>query len=184
VSPTRSSALAAAALAALAAGLGGCGGGGDKPATTATGASATAGTVATSPPAPTSTAPATSAPTTPAPPATGTTTSPGGDSGGERRRGRDGGTEPARTELELKVSGARISPRQAGVAPFIAVRVTLVAEDGAAHTLVIGPQRLTVGPGKPRASATLPGLKPGRSYRGALEGGQTVRILSTSEPGP
>jgi hypothetical protein len=95
-----------------------------------------------------------------------------------------GGSEPARTELALSISSRGISPKQAGVAPFISVRITLSTKDGAAHVLSIGGHTLKVGPGAKRATATLAGLRPGRSYTGRAEAGQAVRILSTSEPGP
>jgi hypothetical protein len=80
--------------------------------------------------------------------------------------------------------GTRFTPQSAGVAPFIAVKVTLVARDMGMHALTIGGTTLVVDRGHPRATATLPGLRPGRSYVGHTSRGQTVRILSTSEPGP
>jgi hypothetical protein len=95
-----------------------------------------------------------------------------------------GGSEPARTELALGITGQVIAPKQAGVAPFVSVRITLTSKDGAAHVLAIGGHILKVGPGAKRAAATLAGLRPGRSYTGHGESGQTVRISSTSEPGP
>jgi hypothetical protein len=70
------------------------------------------------------------------------------------------------------------------VAAFISVRVTLVAKDRAMHALTIGGKTLTVGPGRPTATVTLAGLRPGKSYAGRTSRGQTVRIVSTSEPGP
>jgi hypothetical protein len=160
----------------LAAGLAGCGGGDKKATSTAAGAPTAAQTAAQ--PAPTATAPAATAttptPTQPAP----TTTSP------QASPGAGGGTEPARTELTFTVAGTRITPQTAGVAPFISVRVTLVTSDRRMHALTIGGKTLTVGPGRPSATATLAGLRPGRSYVGHTSRGQTVRILSTSEPGP
>jgi hypothetical protein len=95
-----------------------------------------------------------------------------------------GGSEPARTELALSITSQGISPKQAGVAPFISIRITLTTKDSSAHVLTIGGHTLKVGPGRKRATATLAGLRPGRSYTGRTEGGQTVRILSMSEPGP
>jgi hypothetical protein len=115
-------------------------------------------------PAPTTTTPSAKAPSATAPPA--------------------GGSEPARTELALTATRRGITPAHAGVAPYVSVRVTLTSADGSAHTLSIGGRTMKVGPGVKRATATLAGLRPGRSYSGRSESGQTVRILSTSEPGP
>jgi hypothetical protein len=107
-----------------------------------------------------------------------TTTSP------ESQPGGGGGEEPARTELTLKATSAGISPRQAGVAPYISVKVTLVSKDGSAHKLTIGGETLSVGGTRKSEFVTLPGLRPGRSYVGRDSSGTTVRIRSTSEPGP
>jgi hypothetical protein len=161
----------------LAAGLAGCGGGAKKPAGAGEGIRGAPTVPVTTPQ---------TAPVTPAPPATATapaqpaptTTAP------QASPGAGGGSEPARTELTFTVAGTRITPQRAGVAPFISVRVTLMARDKAMHALTIGGKTLTVGPGRPSATATLAGLKPGQSYAGHTSRGQTVRILSTSEPGP
>jgi len=160
----------------LAAGLAGCGGGDKKPADAGAGirGATTAPPTTPQPPAArptTSTAPS---PSQPAP----TPTSP------QAAPGAGGGTEPARTELTFTAAGTRITPQTAGVAPFISVRVTLVSKDTAMHALTIGGKTLTVGPGRASATVTLAGLKPGQSYAGHSSRGQTVRILSTSEPGP
>jgi hypothetical protein len=156
----------------VAAGVAGCGGG-DKA------ASSTVGRVNSAPTASQTTpqagpAPSPTQPTQPSKPPP-TTTSP---------QAAPGGSEPARTELTFTATKGGISPGQAGVAPFISVRITLVSSDGTAHTLTIGGHTLSVGPGQKSAPVTLPGLKPGRSYTGRADGGRTVRILSTSEPGP
>jgi hypothetical protein len=152
----------------------GCGGG-DK--STGTGASVptavqTASQGVTAPPS------TQAAPAQPAkPPAT--TTSPQATPGGA-----GGGTEPARTELTFTATSGGIEPRKAGVAPYVAVKVTLRSKDGSAHTLTVGGKTLKVGGTRVSAFATLPGLRPGAAYTGRADGGRTVRILSTAEPGP
>jgi hypothetical protein len=158
------------------AGLAGCGGS-DKKATTSAVAS-----VPTTPTAPTQTAPpvtptaTTPAPTTPTATATTpakpppTTTTPGG-------------SEPARTELELRGTRAGVQPLRAGVAPYVSVRITLTSEDGSAHTLTIGGHTAKVGGSRTSAVLTLPGLRPGKSYKGTADG-KAVTIRSSSEPGP
>jgi hypothetical protein len=160
----------------LAAGLPGCGGG-DKQDTGS-------GTVTSAPttvePAPTQTAPAPPTGTTetaPAQPPPTTSTSP------ESAPGGGGDEEPARTELEFRGTRSGVKPLQAGVAPYISVRVTLTSEDGSAHTLTIDGHTAKVGGTRTSAFFTLPGLRPGKSYTGTADG-KTVRILSTSEPGP
>jgi hypothetical protein len=163
-------------------GLAGCGGSDKKPASAGAGIrGAPVAPTVPSPTGPTGAAPAVTA-TTPAKPPVRTTTSPssrGGGGGG----GGGGGTEPARTELTFNATAAGISPKQAGVAPFIAVRVTLVSKDGKAHTLAFGGRRVAAAANS-RATIILPGIGPGHSYVGRFDGGTTVRILSTSEPGP
>jgi hypothetical protein len=160
----------------LAAGLPGCGGGDKK---------GVADTVTSTPPAtqpvPTQTAPAPPAATTPtetapAPPPT-TSTSPESSPGG------GGDEEPARTELEFRGTKSGVKPLQAGVAPYISVKVTLTSEDGSSHTLTIDGHTAKVGGTQTSDSFTLPGLRPGKSYTGTADG-KTVRILSTAEPGP
>lgn len=116
--------------------------------------------------------------TTPKPPPPTTSTSP------ESAPGGGGGEEPARTELTFTGTSAGVKPRQAGVAPYISVKVTLASKDGSSHTLTIAGKTLKVGGTRKSAFFTLPGLRPGRSYKGVVDGGTTVRILSTSEPGP
>ncbi|MEA2411840.1 MAG: hypothetical protein QOC77_2401 [Thermoleophilaceae bacterium] len=182
---SRVAVLAAAGVVALA----GCGGGSGGGGSATTAASAPTATTATSPaPAPPATA------TTPAPtasaPATPTTTTPqeapgegNGSAGGGSGGGGTGGTEPARTELTFTGSSAGVTPRSAGVAPYISVKVSLVSKDGSAHTLTIGTHTAQVGGTRKSAFFTLPGLRPGKSYTGSADG-KAIRILSTSEPGP
>jgi hypothetical protein len=154
--------------------IAGCGGGDKKaastgavsapvPAQTAPPQSATA-PAPTTPTAPTSTAPVTPPPSTPS--------------------AVPGGSEPARTELTFTASRAGVKPRHASVAPYVAVKVTLASKDGSSHTLSIGGKRLKVGGTRRSAFVTLPGLRPGKSYTGRADGGVTVTVLSSAEPGP
>jgi hypothetical protein len=148
--------------------------------------SAPATATATSPaPPPAATATTTTpAQTTPAPTSTSTTPQEAPGEGNGNGTGGGGGSEPARTELTFTGTSSGLSPKQAGVAPFIAIKVTLVSKDGSSHTLSIGGHTATVGGARKSASFTLPGLKAGRSYRGVSDGNTPIRILSTSEPGP
>ena len=186
----RSELAIAAAAAALVGGCGGGSGGGGSSSTAAAGNTAAPGpTITATTPAPTA-PPSTT--TTPAKPPPSTSTVPqeapgegnGNAGGGGSGGGGGGGTEPARTELTFTATSGGVSPRQAGVAPFIAVKVTLVSKDGSSHTLTIGGQTARVGGSRKSASFTLAGLRAGRSYVGAADGKTTIRILSTSEPGP
>lgn len=137
-------------------------------------------------------------PVSPAPPAPGTTTAPpstststqpqeapgeGNGSGNGSGGGGGGGTEPARTELTFTGTSAGVTPRRAGVAPYVSVKVSLVSKDGSSHTLTIGGQTATVGGSRKSASLTLAGLRPGKHYAGTADG-KPVRIDATSEPGP
>ncbi|MEA2431653.1 MAG: hypothetical protein QOF65_1683 [Thermoleophilaceae bacterium] len=95
-----------------------------------------------------------------------------------------GGSEPARTELTFTASTSGIKPRQASVAPFVAVRVSLVSADHSSHTLKIEGHTLKVGGTLKSMFVELPGLRPGKSYTAKADGRSTIRILSSSEPGP
>jgi hypothetical protein len=95
-----------------------------------------------------------------------------------------GGSEPARTELTFTGSSAGFKPRKAGVAPFVAVKVSLVSADRSSHTLTIAGRTLRVGGTRKSEFVTLPGLRPGAGYSGRADGKLPVRIVSTSEPGP
>jgi hypothetical protein len=128
--------------------------------------------------------PVTPAPSTPAttpeaqPQPPSTSTSP------EAAPGGGGDEEPARTELTFTAASGGITPKRAGVAPYIAVRITLTTKDGSAHKLVIAGKTLAVGGTRKSAFVQLPGLPPGRSYNGVADGRTKIRVLSSSEPGP
>jgi hypothetical protein len=174
------------ALVALAAALlGGCGGGGGgsstaasapPPPTTATSPAPAAPTATTTTPAPTTTAP--KPPTTQTEPQQ----SPG-EGNGTAGGGGGGGTEPARTELTFSGTSAGVTPKRAGVASYISVKVSLVSKDGSPHTLVIDGHTAKVGGTTKSAFFTLPGLRPGKIYTGTADG-NPIKISATSEPGP
>jgi hypothetical protein len=170
--------LAAAGLIAVAAALSGCGGDDDKPSDTVDRVYRVPTTGQTTPEdVPVDPAPSTpsTAPEEPPPP---TSPSPEDSPGG------GGDEEPARTELTFTASSSGIKPRQAGVAPYISVKVTLRSADRTAHKLEIAGKTLEVGGTRVSSFVTLPGLRPGDSYRGVADGSTRVRILSTAEPGP
>jgi hypothetical protein len=167
--------------------LGGCGGGDDnKPSTDVERVYRAPTAGQTTPedvpvtPAPSTTTTA----TTPKPPPTEPQEAPGeGNGTGGGGGGGGGGTEPARTELTFTGTSAGVTPRNAGVAPYISVRVSLVSKDGSSHTLTVDGQTATVGGTRKSAFFTLPGIRPGKSYSGTADG-KPIRILATSEPGP
>jgi hypothetical protein len=163
---------ALAGLAALVVSLGGCGGGDDKGASSSVEQAGTTPTAGQTTPENAPTAPAgPSTTTTPSKPPSATSTVPGG-------------SEPARTEVTFAATSAGVKPLQAGVAPYISVKVTLESKDGSSHTLTIAGKTLKVGGTRKSEFVTLPGLRPGAAYRGRVDGRKTVRILSTAEPGP
>ena len=167
------------ALAALLAGviaLAGCSGDDSEPSDTVDRVYRAPTTGQTAPEdVPVNPAPTTPAETAPASPPPTTPPENPPDEGGDE--------EPARTELEFRGTSSGVKPRQAGVAPYISVKVTLTSEDGSSHTLTIDGHTAKVGGSRTSAFFTLPGLRPGRSYRGTADG-KPIRILSTSEPGP
>jgi hypothetical protein len=183
VTRTRSSAVAALAGAIA---IAGCGGGSSKPSDTVqrvyrvpTAGQTTPEDVPVNPAPSTTTATA----TTPAPTSTQPQESPGEGNGTGGGGGGGGGTEPARTELQFTGTTAGITPKSAGVAAYISVKVSLVSKDGSTHNLAIAGRRAQVGGSRKSASFTLPGLRPGNSYRGTADG-HVVVINATSEPGP
>jgi hypothetical protein len=157
------------AAAALAAALAGCGGDNEKsdtapkpPARTVTSTDRTAST-ATSPAPKTETG------------RTLTSTSP------EQAPGGAGDENPARSQALLTGRGGRISPPVVRVPPYISIRVELRSADGRTYTLRIGRRRITAGGQISSASASFPGLRPGKVLVGA---GNPVRIEANAEPGP
>jgi hypothetical protein len=170
---TRIRSSVAIGLAAACA-VAGCGGGGKKPAAS-TAATTTQSQTQTAPP-PTATSPppttTSTAPTTPTkPPPRPAATTPGG-------------TEPARTELTFTGSTSGVKPRSASVAPFVAVRVSLVSADHSSHTLTIDGHTLKVGGTRGSMFVELPGLRTGKSYTGKADGKIPIRISASFEPGP
>jgi hypothetical protein len=70
------------------------------------------------------------------------------------------------------------------VPPFIQVTVTLTSADGDDYTVDFGDQRVSVGPNRKRATTVLDGLRQGASYTGRVQGGGSVTIEASAEPGP
>jgi hypothetical protein len=166
---------ALAGLAALAVSLGGCGGGDEN------GPANSAGQAGTTPTAGQTTPE--NVPTAPGGPSTSTsTTTPANPPGAASTV--PGGSEPARTEVTFTATSAGVKPLRAGVAPYIAVKVTLESKDGSSHTLTIAGKTLKVGGTRKSEFVTLPGLRPGAGYKGRVDGQKAVRILGTAEPGP
>ena len=159
-------------MAAAACLVAGCGGGGD---------SKTVSTSAERPPSSTPTTATTPAPTTTTAPPT-TTTPPAKPPSTSSTT--PGGAEPARTELAFTGSRSGVRPRTASVAPFVAVRVSLVSADRSSHTLTIGGHTLKVGGTRKSEFVELPGLRTGKSYTGKADGRIPIRISASFEPGP
>jgi hypothetical protein len=160
----------------MAAGLvAGCGGGGSGGGSTSSSAPAAPATTQAAP-APTT--------TTPAPVPAPTSTTPAKPPPSSTGAAAPGGSEPARTELTFTASRSGIKPRRASVAPFVAVRVSLVSADHSAHRLAIGGHALKVGGTLKSMFVELPGLRPGKSYKGTADGRVKITILSSNEPGP
>ena len=140
---------------------------------------------ATAPPAATSPAP----PVTTPPPET-TVTPDERDPQAEPRtvppEEQQGDEEPIRSEAVFTGKGGRLTPRVVRVPAYIAVRVILRSPDAGreqAYVLEIGGERLAIGHVQALAEAELPGLPPGRAYKGRSPQGD-VRIVATAEPGP
>jgi hypothetical protein len=151
-----------AALIALAA-LAGCGGGGKKE-TAATAPSQT------QPPPATETTP-TSTQTSP----TQTNTSP------EDQPGGAGDEQANSSKAEFTGRDGDIHPATIEVPAFIAVKVILRSADGASYAITVAGHDLSVGGGEDKASVTLSGLRPGRSYAVLVVGApERLRILATA----
>jgi hypothetical protein len=106
------------------------------------------------------------------------------DRGPEDQPGGAGDELPARTQAQFSGRGGRISPRVVLVPPFISVRVELRSVDGRAYAVRLAGRRLSARGGAASASASLPGLRPGRAYVGRGSDGGRVRIEASAEPGP
>jgi hypothetical protein len=155
----------AVALAAVAFAAAGCGGGSKAHSTTS---SATSGPL-------TGSVTLTSTSAQHSPSATQTSQQPGAQA--------PGGSEPARAPATLTGSGGKITPTTVQVPPYIAVEISLSSADGRAYTLTIAGRKLSVSGSQRTASVTLPGLRPGTTYK-ATGAGQTVTITPSAEPGP
>jgi hypothetical protein len=108
-----------------------------------------------------------------------TTTSP------EQATGGAGDENPARSQALLTARGGRISPRVVRVPPYISIRVELHSADGRTYTLRFGRRRIQAGGQISSASASFPGLRPGKALVGRPVGaGNRVRIEANAEPGP
>ena len=103
----------------------------------------------------------------------------------EEKEGGAGDEEPIASDAVVVGRGGRVHPPVVTVPPFIAIRLELRAGDGRRYELEVAGETLVAGaPAPDRASATLDGLTPGRSYVGRVRrGSATVRIVASSEPG-
>ena len=164
---------ALAVLTALAAA--GCGGGNTGPGATSPTASAPD---ATAPPTD-ATQPGTAPATTPPATTTPTETQPSGDTGG-------GGEQSVRVPASFVVTqSGRLTPPTITVPPFLAVEISIRADDGRSHTLVLrtpAPHTLQVAAGK-RAAVRIAGLRAGR-YAVALDGRRAGALVAGGEVGP
>lgn len=170
------SATAVALLAALA--LGACGGGstGTGPA----GEPTASAPEATAPPTD-ATQPGTTAVTPPA-----TTTPAQTQTAPEDRSAGGGGEEAVRVPASYAVTApGQLAPPTITVPPFLAVELSLVAQDGRSHTLVLQttpPRTLRVAAGARRA-VRIPGLRAGR-YAVMLDGRRAGALVAGGEVGP
>jgi hypothetical protein len=119
---------------------------------------------------------------------TGTATQPPARTAPKSPEGQPGGAgdeQPARVPASFTGRAGRISPSAVHVPPYIAVRVTLRSGDGRAYGLRFGGALVRGGGGRGTGSATLNGLRPGKSVTGEpVGGGSPVRIVADAEPGP
>ena len=103
----------------------------------------------------------------------------------EQQPGGAGDEQPARVPASFTGRAGLITPRAVHVPPYIAVGVELRSADGRPYGLRFGGRLLRAGGGRGSDSATLSGLRPGRSLRGTpIGGGNAVRIVADAEPGP
>ncbi len=98
----------------------------------------------------------------------------------------NGGSEPVRTPAAFTIKGGKLVPPGITVPPFIAIHVTVVGTDGAAHKLVLqvppAARTLTIPP-HGRASLRLAGLRAG-SYGITLDGRVAGGIVVGGDGGP
>jgi hypothetical protein len=104
----------------------------------------------------------------------------------EDQQGGAGDEQPARVPAELTGRGGRISPSRVRVPPYIAVLVQLRSADGRAYRIDVGRARALAVDGRERtASATVPGLRPGkRLLIHGRNGAGNVVVEPSAEPGP
>lgn len=98
----------------------------------------------------------------------------------------DGGEQAVRVPATFTVTaGGRLRPPTVTVPPFLAVELSLVAQDGRPHTLVLRttpPRTLRVA-GSERAAVRIPGLRAGR-YPVLLDGRRVGALVAGGEVGP
>lgn len=174
---------AAAVVTALA--LAGCGGG--STGTGPVGEPTASAPDATAPPTD-ATQPGTTAVTPPrtTPAQTQTVPQDAAGEGGDGSADEGGGEEAVRVPAAYVVTaGGRLRPPTITVPPFLAVEVSLAAQDGRSHTLVLGtapPRTLRVAAGG-REAVRIPGLRAGR-YAVTLDGRRAGALVAGGEVGP
>jgi hypothetical protein len=132
-------------------------------------------------PPPDATQPGTGPVTTPTT-TTPTQTAPPDDDGSED----DGGEQRIRVPASFVVTaGGRLTPPTITVPPFLAVEISIRADDGKPHRLVLQtqpPHALQVAAGQ-RAAVRIRGLRAGR-YPVTLDGRRTGALVAGGEVGP
>jgi hypothetical protein len=118
-------------------------------------------------------------PTTPAQTQTQTQTEPSEDDD-------SGGEQQVRVPASFVVEpGGRLTPPVITVPPFLAVEISIQADDGKPHRLVLRtptPHMLQVAPGT-REAVRIPGLRAGR-YPVLLDGHRAGVLVAGGEVGP
>ena len=98
----------------------------------------------------------------------------------------DGGEQQVRVPASFVVApGGRLTPSTITVPPFLAVEISIRADDGRPHTLVLRttpPHTLRVAAGG-RAAVRIRGLRAGR-YPVTLDGRRAGALLAGGEVGP
>lgn len=176
--------LLLAALTVVVAGCGGSASSTTAPTPTATNPVASAPD-ATQPP-PDATQPGTGPITTEANGVTVSTTPKPAATTPSSATGGKGGSEPVRTPAAFTIKGGKLVPPGITVPPFIAIRVTVVSADGAAHKVVlqVPPSARTLAvPPHGRAALRVAGLRAG-SYGITLDGRVAGGIVVGGDGGP